>query len=125
VLYLYTDSWIVASALWGWLQKWKNNNWQHGGKPLWAAPLWQDIATQLEKLVVKVCCMDAQVPKNQATEEHQNNHQVDQSAKTEVAHVDLDWQQKGELFIAWWAHGTSGHQGRDAHIDGLVTEGWT
>jgi len=91
VLYLYTDSWMVAIALWGWLQKWKNN-WQHGGKPIWAAPLWQDIATHVEKLVVKVCCMNAQVPTNQATEEHRNNHQVDQAAKIEVSHVDLDWQ---------------------------------
>ncbi|KAK4825645.1 hypothetical protein QYF61_001430 [Mycteria americana] len=39
-------------------------------------------------------------------------------AKIEVAQVDLDWQDKGELFIAWWAHDTSGHQGRDA------TYGW-
>ncbi|KAK4806620.1 hypothetical protein QYF61_013875 [Mycteria americana] len=27
VLYLYTDSWMVANALWGWLQQWKQNNW--------------------------------------------------------------------------------------------------
>ncbi|GAB0210030.1 hypothetical protein GRJ2_003468800 [Grus japonensis] len=46
--------------------------------------------------------------------EHQNNQQVDQAAKIEVAQVDLDWQRKGELFIARWAHDTSGHQGRDA-----------
>jgi len=58
--------------------------------------------------------VDAHVPKSQATEEHQNNHQVDQAAKTEVAQVDLDWQHKGELFIAQWAHDTSGRQGRDA-----------
>ncbi|KAK4807124.1 hypothetical protein QYF61_018465 [Mycteria americana] len=49
-----------------------------------------------------------------ATEEHQNNQQVDQAAKIEEAQVDLDWQHKGELFIARWAHDTSGHQGRDA-----------
>ncbi|GAB0202689.1 hypothetical protein GRJ2_002734500 [Grus japonensis] len=113
-LYLYTDSWMVANALWGWLQQWKQSNWQHRGKPIWAAPLWQDISTWLEKLVVKVCHIDAHVPKSRATEEHQNNQQVDQAAKIEVAQVDLDWQRKGELFIAWWAHDTSGHQGRDA-----------
>ena len=39
---------------------------------------------------------------------------MDQAAKIEVAHVDLDWQHKGELFMAQWAHGTSGHQGTDA-----------
>ncbi|GAB0192637.1 hypothetical protein GRJ2_001729100 [Grus japonensis] len=113
-LYLYTDSWMVANALWGWLQQWKRNNWQRRGKPIWAAPLWQDIAAWLEKLVVKVRHVDAHVPKSRATEEHQNNQQVDQAAKIEVAQVDLDWQRKGELFIARWAHDTSGHQGRDA-----------
>ncbi|GAB0206804.1 hypothetical protein GRJ2_003146000 [Grus japonensis] len=114
MLYLCTDSWMVANALWGWLQQWKQSNWQGRGKPIWAAPLWQDIAARLEKLVVKVRHIDAHVPKSRATEEHQNNQQVDQAAKIEVAQVDLDWQHKGELFIAWWAHDTSGHQGRDA-----------
>ncbi|GAB0207085.1 hypothetical protein GRJ2_003174100 [Grus japonensis] len=93
---------------------WKQSNWQRRGKPIWAAPLWQDIAARLEKLVVKVRHVDAHVPKNLATEDHQNNQQVDQAAKIEVAQVDLDWQRKGELFIARWAHDTSGHQGRDA-----------
>ncbi|GAB0209418.1 hypothetical protein GRJ2_003407500 [Grus japonensis] len=69
---------------------------------------------KLEKLVVKVRHVDAHVPKSRATEEHQNNQQVDQAAKIEVAQVDLDWQCKGELFIAWWACDTSGHQGRHA-----------
>ncbi|GAB0205808.1 hypothetical protein GRJ2_003046400 [Grus japonensis] len=113
-LYLYTDSWMVANALWGWLQQWKRSNWQRRGKSIWAAPLWQDIAARLEKLVVKVRHVDAHIPKSRATEEHQNNQQVDQAGKTEVAQVDLDWQRKGELFIARWAHDTSGHQGRDA-----------
>ncbi|KAK4811357.1 hypothetical protein QYF61_027586 [Mycteria americana] len=56
----------------------------------------------------------AHIPKSQATEEHQNNQQVDQAAKIEVAQVDLDWQHKSELFIAWWTQDSSGHQGRDA-----------
>ncbi|GAB0207437.1 hypothetical protein GRJ2_003209300 [Grus japonensis] len=114
MLCLYTDSWMVANALWGWLQQWKRSNWQRRGKPIWAAPLWQDIAARLEKLVVKVRHVDAHIPKSRATEEHQNNQQVDQAAKIEVAQVDLDWQHKGELFIARWARDTSGHQGRDA-----------
>jgi len=76
--------------------------------------LWQDIAAHLEQLVVKVPHVEAHVPKSWATEEHQNNNQVDQAVKIEVAQVDLDWQHKDELFIAWWAHDTSGHQGRDA-----------
>ncbi|KAK4807077.1 hypothetical protein QYF61_018418 [Mycteria americana] len=105
---------MVANALWGWLQQWKQNNWQRRGKPIWAAALWQDIAARVENLVVKVRHVDAHVPKSQATEEHQSNQQVDQAAKIEVAQVDLDWQHKGELFIARWAHDTLGHQGRDA-----------
>ncbi|GAB0205468.1 ribonuclease H-like [Grus japonensis] len=89
MLYLYTDSWMVANALWGWLQQWKQSNWQHRGKPIWAAPLWQDIAAWLENLIVKVRHVDAHVPKSRATKGHQNNQQVDQAAKIEVALVDL------------------------------------
>ncbi|KAK4832349.1 hypothetical protein QYF61_021878 [Mycteria americana] len=105
---------MVANALWGLLHQWKQSNWQHRGKHT----LWQDIVARVENLVVKVRHVDAHVPKSWATEEHQNSQQVDQAAKIEVAQVDLDWQHKGELCIAWWAHDTSGHQGRDA------THGW-
>jgi len=80
VLCLSNDSGMVANALWRWLQQWKNN-WQLRRKTIWAAPLWQDIAAQLKQLVVKVCHMDAHVPKGWATEEHQNNQQVDQAAR--------------------------------------------
>ncbi|KAK4807120.1 hypothetical protein QYF61_018461 [Mycteria americana] len=97
VLCLYTDSWMVANALWGWLQQWKQNNWQRRGKPIWAAALWQDIAARVENLVVKVRHVDAHVPKSRATEEHQNNQQVDQAAKIEEAQVDLDWQHKERI----------------------------
>ncbi|RMB92675.1 hypothetical protein DUI87_30984 [Hirundo rustica rustica] len=83
-LYLYTDSWM------------------------------QDIATRVEKLTVKVQHVDAHVSKSQANEKHHNNEQVDKAAKVKVSQVDLDWQHKGELFLARWAHDVSGHQGRDA-----------
>ncbi|RMC04385.1 hypothetical protein DUI87_19206 [Hirundo rustica rustica] len=53
-LYLYTDLWMVANALWGWLNRWKKANWQHRGKPIWAAEIWQDITAQVEKLTMKV-----------------------------------------------------------------------
>jgi len=53
------------------------------------------------------------VPKSRATEEQKNNHQVDRAASIEVAQIDLNWRNKGELFLAPWAHETSGHQGRD------------
>jgi len=58
--------------------------------------------------------MDAQISKSWATEEYQNNQQVDLAANIEVVQVDLDWQHKGELFIARCAHDTSCHQGSDA-----------
>uniref|UniRef100_A0A8U8C7R6 Uncharacterized protein n=1 Tax=Geospiza parvula TaxID=87175 RepID=A0A8U8C7R6_GEOPR len=106
-LYLYTDSWMVANALWGWLERWKKANWQRRGKPIWAADEWKDIAARLEKLPVKVRHVDAHVPKSRANEEHQNNEQVDQAAKIEVSKIDLDWQHKGELFLARWAHDAS------------------
>ncbi|RMB99094.1 hypothetical protein DUI87_24282 [Hirundo rustica rustica] len=76
-LYLYTDSWMVANALWGWLRRWKEANWQHGGKPIWAAKEWKDIATRVERLPVKVRHVDAHIPKSRANEEHRNNEQLD------------------------------------------------
>ena len=54
------------------------------------------------------------VPKSRSTEVQKNNHQVDRDVKIEVAQIDLDWQNKGELFLARWAYEISGHQGRDA-----------
>ncbi|KAK4806143.1 hypothetical protein QYF61_001066 [Mycteria americana] len=94
VLCLYADSWMVANALWGWLQQWKQSNWQRRGKPIWAAALWQGIAAQVETLVVKVRHVDAHIPKSHATEEHRNNQQVDQAARIAVAQVDLDWEHR-------------------------------
>ncbi|KAF4793359.1 hypothetical protein TURU_112082 [Turdus rufiventris] len=104
---------MVSNALWGWLEQWKQKNWQHRGKHIWADTLWKDIAAQVKNLFVKVRHIDAHVPKSEVPEEHQNQ-QVDHAAGIEVAQVDLDWQHKGELFLAQWAHDTSGYQGRDA-----------
>jgi len=50
--------------------------------------LWKDIAAQTKNMVVKVHHVDAHVPKSQATEEQQNNHQVDRAARIEVAQID-------------------------------------
>lgn len=72
--------------------------------------MWQDIAAQMENLVVKA----HHVPKPRATEEHQNNQQVDQASRTQESQVNLEWQLKGKLFLAWWAHNTLRHQGGDA-----------
>lgn len=53
------------------------SNRQHRGKPIGAAILGQDTAAQVGRLVVKVLHVDAHAPKSWATEEHQNNQQVD------------------------------------------------
>ncbi|KAK4810818.1 hypothetical protein QYF61_008790 [Mycteria americana] len=86
---------MVANALWGWLQQWKQNNWQRRGKPIWAAALWQGIAACVENITLKVQHIDAHMPKNCATEEHKNNEQVEKTVKIEVAQVDLDWECTG------------------------------
>lgn len=78
---------------------------------------WQDIAISVEKLLMKVCHVDAHVPKCQANEEVENEL-VDQAAKIEVSQIDLDSQHKGELFLARWNHNASGCQGRGATYKG-------
>ncbi|KAF4797915.1 hypothetical protein TURU_068913 [Turdus rufiventris] len=89
-LYLYTDSWMVANALWYWTERWKKANWQRRGKPIWADDEWKDIALGVEKLPVKVRHVDAHVPKSRANEEHRHNKQIDQASKIEVSRIDLD-----------------------------------
>lgn len=58
------------------------------------------IMLQSEILVVKVHYIDAQISKSCATEEHQNNEQMDQAARMDMTQVDLDWEHKDELFTA-------------------------
>lgn len=65
-------------------------------------------------MIVKVRQVAAHVPKSCATEEDQYNQQMYRAARSEVAREDLSGQQKGELFLAWWAHDTSSQKGRDA-----------
>ncbi|KAJ7396018.1 hypothetical protein BTVI_148913 [Pitangus sulphuratus] len=98
---LYTYSWMVANALWGWLDQWKKTKWQHSCKPIWAAELGQGITARVEKLTVKVHHAGGHVPEGQVTEEHCNNDP--QAAKIKVSQIDLDWQHKCELFLAQWA----------------------
>ncbi|KAJ7400197.1 hypothetical protein BTVI_107525 [Pitangus sulphuratus] len=63
---------------------------------------------------LKVHHVDAHMSKDCAPEEHQNHEQVDKVAKIGIVQVDMDWEWKGELFIAQCDHETSGHLGRDA-----------
>ncbi|XP_041334792.1 ribonuclease H-like [Pyrgilauda ruficollis] len=96
-LYYYNDSWMVANALWGWLERWKEANWQCRGKPILAAEEWKDIAIRVGRLPVKVGHVNAHVPKSRANEEHKNNEQVDQAAKIGVSKIGLDWEHKAVI----------------------------
>ncbi|KAJ7409618.1 hypothetical protein BTVI_55990 [Pitangus sulphuratus] len=87
--YTLTCAWYPT--LWGWLDPWKKADWKHRGKPIWAANIWQDIAARIEKLIVRVCHVDAYVPKNRANEQHGSNGHVDRATQVEVLQVDLDW----------------------------------
>ncbi|KAJ7413850.1 hypothetical protein BTVI_42305 [Pitangus sulphuratus] len=49
-------------------------------------------------MTLKVHHINAHMPKGRATEEHQNNEQVDKAVKIEIAQVDLDWERKGMRF---------------------------
>lgn len=55
----------------------------------------------------------AHVPRACDTEEYDNNGQVDQAARTEMALVGLGLEHMGELFIVQWAYDPSGHLGRE------------
>lgn len=48
-------------------------HWQHRGKLIWAAEMWQHISAEVENLAVKVRHGDAHIPNSRATEEHHNN----------------------------------------------------
>ncbi|KAK4823595.1 hypothetical protein QYF61_003795, partial [Mycteria americana] len=80
----------------------------------------------VENLVVKVRCVDAHVPKSRATEEQQNNQQVDQAAKIEVAQVDLDWQNKGLDKQVIWRPGTPERTESDngTHFQNNLIDAW-
>ena len=66
---------------------------------MWASALWKNIAAWIENMVVMEHHIDSHVPKSCASEEHQNNQQVDWATGIEVTQVDLDWQHKDELFL--------------------------
>jgi len=125
LLSLCTDSTMVANALWGWLQQWKQNNWECRVKPICATPLWKDIAVKVENMVIKVCHVVTNVPNSCATEEHQNNQQVDQDARIEVAQVDLDWKCKGVLFLVRLVMTSQAIKKEMQHVGGLRIKGWT
>lgn len=69
---------------------------------------------------LKICHIDAHIPKSWATKEHCNNGEVGQAAKIKA---DMDWRHKGEQFLAWWAHHTSCHQGSNITHRGLWLRG--
>ncbi|TRZ19944.1 hypothetical protein HGM15179_007093 [Zosterops borbonicus] len=106
-LSLCINLWMTANALWGWLQRWKEDSRQHREEPIWASEMWQDIIIQVEKPIVRVHHGDAHMPKSRVQKEHCNNEHTDQDPPAKVSQVDVDWQHKGELFLAQWAHDAS------------------
>lgn len=62
----------------GW---WQTGCYGSGGKSVWAAALWQDIAAKAEDLPAKVHHGEPHIPKSHANEEHQNHEQVNQAAR--------------------------------------------
>lgn len=63
--------------------------------------LWQNIVAWVKSLVVKVHNVDAHSHKSWATEECQNNQQVDEVAKTEVVLVILHWKHECLISSSW------------------------
>jgi len=76
-------------------------------------------------MVKKVCHVVTNVPNSCATEEHQNNQQVDQDARIEVAQVDLDWKCKGVLFLVRLVMTSQAIKKEMQHVGGLRIKGWT
>lgn len=62
----------------GW---WQTGCYGSGGKSVWAAALWQDIAAKAEDLPAKVQYGEPHIPKSHANEERQNHEQVNQAAR--------------------------------------------
>lgn len=119
VLYLCSDTWMVANALWGWLQ-WQQSNWQCRGKPIWAAALWQDV----ENLSVNICRVDAHVPKSWAA--------VKKTASRWIRPLRLKclrWTRTSNVQVSYLQ--LSGPvtpraiKAEMEHTDGLVIGGWT
>ena len=52
-----------------------------------------------------------------ANEEHHNNEQVDRAAKVKESQMDLDWQHKGDSFLAHWAHDATYQWAYDQGVD--------
>lgn len=112
VLYLCPDSWVVANALWWWLQVMEaEERWAHLGCCL----------------VARCCCLGGDpgregtphgcsCTQELATKEHENNQ-----------HVDLDWQDSQEWII--YCLVSPGHlrpsRKKCNIVDGVMVEGWT
>lgn len=113
---------MLASALWAWLQQWKQNNWHSRAKPIWAATLWQNIAASCGESGLQVHHLDAHVPKSQATEKHKNNQLLPR----------LKWFRgiwvrtlSPNYFYLSWPMMPQDIKEEILYIGGLMTEEWT
>lgn len=65
------------------------DQWQHTGKSTWAAALWQDMAAQVENLIVKVHHVDAHKSIGRGIEEHWNSEKVDWAPGNDIWTITL------------------------------------
>lgn len=72
-----------------------------------AAQVWQGIADQVEKKIMKVRHVDTHGPRVKLIMRFTSINR--QTAKIKVSQENIDWQHKCELFLAWWAHNSSSH----------------
>lgn len=78
------------------------------GKLIWAAALRKATAARVVAVAVKGHHVGAYLPMRWATEERQNNQQVDRAARIEVAWVGVGWQHQVNYF---WLSGPMTPQG--------------
>jgi len=118
VLYLCTDSWMVANTLWGGYSKGSRTTGSAGANS--SETLHCGKVLRVKNMATKIQNVDSHVHKVYVTEEHQNNQQIDPASRIEVVQVDLDWQHKEETFLAQWAYKTIREEMQ--HVDWLRTE---
>uniref|UniRef100_A0A674K3P7 RNase H type-1 domain-containing protein n=1 Tax=Terrapene triunguis TaxID=2587831 RepID=A0A674K3P7_9SAUR len=105
---LYTDSWEMAQGLATWMGRWRAQDWAIHGNPVWDAPIWQELYSAAQDLLIYVFHVDAH---QNRTQEHYWNAAMDQLAH--IAECTAAPADEGEAFslLASWIHTHSAHLG--------------
>ncbi|XP_078268809.1 ribonuclease H-like [Rhinoraja longicauda] len=74
--HISTDRWAVANGMAVWLPKWKENDWNFAGKPLWGKIIWRGIWEKARCMPITVYHMDAHMKNDSDMILHHNT--VDQ-----------------------------------------------